>query len=202
MKKSCIRETKHISNDVDSSTDTKKILLVRKNSPKQIKKKFAWRFYTLYEQKFSNVRPLFSFTFHKGFRKYKIFAHWTLGSGGKKTFKQSEQMKKNLKKTCYRRGDFTPFLSKSFQIWDLFFSLLFPKDSESLRILDIRLQEVGAKRPLNWVRNTDTKKSCSVWQNLPKNNFFCAAILHPLLLKVVKSETTSFHYFTPRIPNL
>ena len=32
---------------------------------------------------------------------------------------------------------------------DHFFPLLFPKDSESLKILDIRLWEVGAKRPLN-----------------------------------------------------
>ena len=30
-----------------------------------------------------------------------------------------------------------------------FFPLLFPKDSESLKILDIRLWEVGADRPLN-----------------------------------------------------
>ena len=32
---------------------------------------------------------------------------------------------------------------------DHFFPLLFPKDSESLKIFDIRLREVGAKRPLN-----------------------------------------------------
>ena len=32
---------------------------------------------------------------------------------------------------------------------DHFFPLLFPKDSESLKILDIRLRKVGAKRPLN-----------------------------------------------------
>ena len=32
---------------------------------------------------------------------------------------------------------------------DHFFPLLFPKDSESLTILDIQLREVGAKRPLN-----------------------------------------------------
>ena len=44
---------------------------------------------------------------------------------------------------------FTPFISKSFQIWDHFFSLLFPKDSESLKILDIQFQKVGAKRRLN-----------------------------------------------------
>ena len=30
----------------------------------------------------------------------------------------------------------------------------------------------------------------------------CAAILHPLLVKVFKSETTSFYSFSPRIPNL
>ena len=34
LKKSRIRETKHLSTDADSSTDTKKILLVRQNSPK------------------------------------------------------------------------------------------------------------------------------------------------------------------------
>ena len=34
-------------------------------------------------------------------------------------------------------------------MFDHFFPLLFPKDSESLKILDIRLREVGAKRPLN-----------------------------------------------------
>ena len=32
---------------------------------------------------------------------------------------------------------------------DHFFPLLFPKDSKSIKILDIRLWEVGAKRPLN-----------------------------------------------------
>ena len=34
-------------------------------------------------------------------------------------------------------------------MWHHFFPLLFPKDSESLKILDSRLREVGAKRPLN-----------------------------------------------------
>ena len=32
---------------------------------------------------------------------------------------------------------------------DNFFPLLFPKDSKSLKIFDIQLWEVGAKRPLN-----------------------------------------------------
>ena len=34
-------------------------------------------------------------------------------------------------------------------MWDPFFPLLFPKDSQSLTIFDIRLWEVGAKRHLN-----------------------------------------------------
>ena len=47
------------------------------------------------------------------------------------------------------RGDFRPLPNKNVQMLDHFFPLLFPKDSESLKILDIRLREVGAKRPLN-----------------------------------------------------
>ena len=38
--------------------------------------------------------------------------------------------------------------------------------------------------------------------NLLKKTFFFAASLHPLLVKVFKCETTSFHNFFPRIPNL
>ena len=42
---------------------------------------------------------------------------------------------KFAKKQKKLRGDFTAFNSKSVQIWDHFFPLLFPKDSESLIIL-------------------------------------------------------------------
>ena len=41
-------------------------------------------------------------------------------------------------------------------MWHHFFPLLFPKDSESLKILDIRLREVGAKRPLNGTSKVNT----------------------------------------------
>ena len=37
-----------------------------------------------------------------------------------------------------------------------------------------------------------------VSQNLLKNNYFSAAILHPFYVKVFKSETTSFHPFSPK----
>ena len=58
------------------------------------------------------------------------------------------------------------------------------------------LWEVGAKRLFNGVRNIDTKKILlSKAKFAPKQTFFCAAILQHLLVKVFKSETTSFHYF-------
>ena len=49
----------------------------------------------------------------------------------------------------FSRCDFRPLPNKNVQMLDHFFPLLFPKDSESQKILDIRLQEVGAKRHLN-----------------------------------------------------
>ena len=55
------------------------------------------------------------------------------------------------------RGDFRPLPNIIVQMWDHFFPLLFPKDSESLKILDIRLWEVGAKRPLNGTSKVNTR---------------------------------------------
>ena len=125
------------------------------------------------------------------------------GKWGTKTFTQGEQMKKTSINNFFHRGDFALFISKSFQIWDHFFLLLFPKDSENLKSLDIGLWEVGARRPLNRVRNTDTKKILlSKAKFAEKLTLFCAAIFHPLLKKVFKSETTSLFYFSPRIANL
>ena len=51
-------------------------------------------------------------------------------------------------KKLFLRGDFRPLPNKNVQMLDHFFPLLFPKDSESLKILDIQLWEKGAKRPL------------------------------------------------------
>ena len=65
---------------------------------------------------------------------------------GKKTFKRSEQNKKIICKKLFSSGDFRPFLSKNAKIWDYFFQLVFPKDFEYLKSLDIGLWEMGAKR--------------------------------------------------------
>ena len=73
-------------------------------------------------------------------------------------------------------------------------------DSENLKNLDIGLWELGAKRPLNEVRNTDTKKILLRKAKFAFKKF--AAILHLLIEKLFKSETTSFHYFSPRIPKI
>ena len=53
--------------------------------------------------------------------------------------------------------NFTPFIIKSFQMWDHFFPLLFSKDSKSLKILDMRLREVGAKSRLNGTSKVNTQ---------------------------------------------
>ena len=75
---------------------------------------FARRFHTLYEQKYSILRPLLSISLPQGFVKSKKFGHWTLESGGKKTFKWSEQIKKYVK-NFFCRGNLRPFLSKNVQ---------------------------------------------------------------------------------------
>ena len=81
----------HLSTNVDSSTNTKKILLVRKNSTKKKKIVFARQFHTIYEQKFSNLIPLLFITFPPRFCESKKLGHWTFGSGGKMTVKRSEK---------------------------------------------------------------------------------------------------------------
>ena len=75
--KSRIQETKHLSTDADSSNDTKKILLVR---PNLSTKKVARQLYTLYEQKYSNLKQLLSISFSQGLRKSKKFGLLEVGA--------------------------------------------------------------------------------------------------------------------------
>ena len=56
---------------------------------------------------------------------------------------------KSAKNKLFLRGDFRPLPNKNVRMLDHFFPLIFPKDSESLKIFDILLREVEAKRPLN-----------------------------------------------------
>ena len=64
--------------------------------------------------------------------------------------KKNSSVRQNLpKKQTFLFGHLTPFINISFQIWDHFFPFLLPKDSKSLRLLDIRLHKVEGKRRLN-----------------------------------------------------
>ena len=58
-----------------------------------------------------------------------------------------------------------------------------------------------------FLRVPDSVKDLSHWrqsvsQSVKKKTFFCAVILDNFQTKMFISETTSFHYFSPRIPNL
>ena len=71
------------------------------------------------------------------------------------------------------RGDFRPLANKNVQMLDHFFPLLFPKDSESLKILDIWLREVGAKRTLNGTSKVNTQTHTHIdkstyWKHRPR----------------------------------
>ena len=68
-------------------------------------------------------------------------------------FCKAKSAKKNY---FFLFGNFRPLPNYFFEIWDPFFSLLFSRDSKSLKILDIRLQEVGAKRRLNGTSKVNT----------------------------------------------
>ena len=64
---------------------------------------------------------------------------------------------KSAKKLTFLCGDFRQFSNKNVQRWDHFFPLLFPKDSKPLKIWDIQLREVGAKRRLNGTSKMNTQ---------------------------------------------
>ena len=130
--------------------------------PKFAEKPFFLRqFYTLYETKFSNLRPFLSITFSQGFWKSKKFGHLILEKGGKKMFKCSQQIKKSIKKHCC--GVFKPFLRKVFNSKTTSFHYFSPPN---LKSLDIGLQEVGAKRPLNLVRKCDRQTDRQTYKNV------------------------------------
>ena len=106
-----------------------------------------WRFYTLYAQKFSILRPLLSITFPQEFQKSKKFGYWPLGSLGKKTVKRSEKhhyqkillskTKFDQKQTFVCAAVLHSFLEKVFESETNKFRYFSPKDSGPLNILDI-----------------------------------------------------------------
>ena len=81
------------------------------------------------------------------------------------------------------RGDFRPLANKNVQTLDHFFPLLFPKDSESLKILDIRLREVGAKRPLNGTSKVNRQTDTHTHRYMDKSTYRKHRLKGPMLWK-------------------
>ena len=77
-------------------------------------------------------------------------------------------------------------MSKSFQIWDHFFLLLFDKDSKNLKSFDIGLWEKGKKM---------FKQSKQMEKNPLKKTFFSRGNLHPLWTKVLNLRPLLFNTF-------
>ena len=86
-----------------------------------------------------------------------------------------------IKKSCIRETNMGPL-----------HSIIFLKDSQYLKSLNVGLREVGTRRCLNRVNKR--KKTVKT--------FFAAGILDHFWTKMFVSETTSWHYFSPRIQNI
>ena len=132
------------------------------------------QFYTIYEQKFSNLRPFLQLLFFKESTNLKFFNIGLKDVEAKRRLKRVNTWKKSVKNLFFCCGNFTPFMSKGFQIWDHLFPLLFPKVfQKSKKFAHWTMGSVG-KRPLKGVIKTNTKNSCWVRQNLPQNKLFIA----------------------------
>ena len=114
-------------------------------------------------------------------------------STNKKNHANKTKFVKVKKKNFFLRDNFTPFMSKSFSILRPVFSIFVPQGFWNVqKFCTLDFAKWGQKDIL------------TEWRNEKKflKTFLAVAILHPLWAKVVKSETTSFHYFSPKIPKI
>ena len=165
LKSPAYKRHMNLSTDANSSTHTKKILLVRQNSPKNHLFR-AVILHPLWANVFKSETTC-SQSFPKDSKNLKCL-DIGLGKVGTKRLLNgvNKWERKKSVKTFFCRGNFTRFMSQSFQIWGHFFSLLFPKDFEDLKNLDIGLWEVGAKRCLNSVNKVwRADRQTHIWTN-------------------------------------
>ena len=66
-------------------------------------------------------------------------------------------VRQNQQKKLFCAAILDNFQTKMFKSETTSFHYFFPKDSEALKILDIRLREVGAKRRLNGTSKVNTQ---------------------------------------------
>ena len=91
-------------------------------------------------------------------------------------------------------GDFRPLPNKNIQMLDHFFPSLFSQGLQISKNIGHRTLGSGGKKTV--------KRYLKREKSERKKPFFCALILDNFKTKMFISETTSFHYFSPRIPNL
>ena len=92
-----------------------------------------------------------------------------------------ERTNEKICKIFFRRSDFPSFMSKSFQILDHVFPLLFPKDSVSLIFFKHWTFASGDKNTVKKSEKHQNQKNPAPAKFTRKQIMFCAAILHPLL---------------------
>ena len=123
--------------------------------------------------KLLNLWQFFPLLFQKGIQKSIWFGHWTLGSWGKKTVKRRDS-NTHTKKIQLIKAKFAPKqpffvwksysqISKSFQIWDHLFQLLFHKDSESLNLFENWLKGSGGKKTFKRYIKSEQTKGRTFW---------------------------------------
>ena len=135
---------------------------------------------------FHNWDHFFSLLFPKDSESLKILDIRLREVGAKRPFNGTSKVKKVREKKLFLRGDFRKFLNKNVHVWDHFFPLLFPKDSESLKILDIRLWEVGAKRRLNGTSKVDRHTDRRTDRRTDKSTYRKHRPRGPMLWKLVR----------------
>ena len=145
------------------------------------------------------MRPLLSIIFPKGFQISKDIGHPTSGSGGKKTVKKDQKPKKTEKseeKNFFLRRFETIFKQKFSYLRPLL-SITFPQGFRISKNIGHPTLRSGGKQTVK-----KDRKPKKTEKSEEKKTLFCAAILGNFQTKMFLSETTFFHYFSPRIPNL
>ena len=111
----------------------------------------------------------------------------------KKT-KNRRRQKKNKKRTFFCAAILDNFKQKSSYLRPLLY-ITFPQGFRISKNIGHPTSGSVGKKTVK--KDRKPKKT----EKVKKKTFFCAAILDNFQTKMFISETTSFHYFSPRIPN-
>ena len=146
--KAHIQETNNLLTNPDSSTNTKKNSACK---AKFAENNFFCGNFTTFTSKSFQIWDHYFYHFCPRILIVWKFRHSTLGSGGKKTFKQSEQMKK---KDSFASAIFHPLWEKVFksETTSPLFFLGIPKIQKKIGHWTLGS---GDKRPLNGMRKCD-----------------------------------------------